>query len=106
MMAMRPIMHDFCMVKISPETSFTGAVHVTGISKSLSSSTVGVILVLDGTGLAPFLTRLGTERAGDSEFECGGVLALHFRGRLNFQIVNFVMFWGRKRETVKGACVL
>jgi len=81
-------MHDFCMVKISPETSFTGAVHVTGISRSLSSSMVGVMLVLDGTGFALFLTRL-----------C-------FRSRLDFRRVNFVMFWGRKRETVKGACVL
>ena len=98
-------MHDFCMVKISPETSFTGAVHVTGISRSLSSSMVGVLLVLDGTGFPPFLTRLGTERAGDLEFERGGVLGLRFRGRLDFRMLNFVMIWGRKRQTVEVACV-
>jgi hypothetical protein len=66
----------------------------------------GAMLVLDGTGFAPFLTRLGTERTGDLEFERGGVLGLRFRGRLDFRMLNFVMFWGRKRQTVDGACVL
>jgi hypothetical protein len=60
---------------------------------------------LDETGFALFLTRLGTEMAGDSELEPGGVLGLRFRGRLDFRRVNFVMFWGRKRETFNGACV-
>jgi len=63
------------------------------------------MLVLDETGLAPFLTRLGTERAEDSEFERGGVFGLRFGGRLDFRRVNFVMFWGSNCETVEVACV-
>src|SRR5271163_4521473 len=98
-------MHDFCSVKISPDTSLTGATGVGSISRSLSSSKVGLRLVVDGAGLFAFLTRLVAATEGLSESERVGVLGLRLEGRLDFRTVNFVMFWGRKRETVIGRCL-
>jgi len=99
-------MNIFGSTKISPDMSLIHPGRVGVPSHQLSSSQTSTTMNFDGTGLAPFLTRLRTGRAGDWEFERGGVLGLRFRGRLNFRRVNFVMFWGRKRETVKGECVL
>jgi len=98
-------MNSFGSTKISPDMSLIHPGRVEVPSHQLSSSQTSTTMNFDGTGLAPFLTRLRTGRAGDWEFERGGVLGLRFRGWLDFRRVNFVMFWGRKRQTVEIACV-
>ena len=96
-----PIKHDFCTIKISADTSFTGTTGVTSISRSLSSSDMGVRLAFGREVLFCFLTRLIAVERVELESERGGVLALRFGVRLNFRTVSLAMFWGRKCGTVK-----
>ena len=98
-------MNIFGSTKISPDMSLIHPGRVRVPSHQLSSSQTSTTMNFDGPGLAPFLTCLRTGRAGDWEFKRGGVLGLRFRGRLDFRRVNFVIFWGRKRQTVEIACV-
>jgi hypothetical protein len=85
MIGVRPIMYDFCTIKISLDTSFIDAMGMGTISRSLSSSKVRLRFIVDEMDLFAFLTCLLAVREWLSESERGEVLELCFRSRLDFR---------------------